>query len=578
MLETLRRLLFGSARAAPPAAVEPPDAHALLQAPRQAYAEGRKADAAQLLVAVLQAHPDLSEAHLLLGALQREFGETEDARDSYALAAHFAPQSWRPLFNLGLLELEQGRATQAMHALEGAVACSDGNAPVHNLLGAAYMAAGKIDAALEQFRGAVALDPDFAEAHSNLGYVLLRELEDYDGGARHIERAMALGPERPDTVLNWALVLQQRGDWDEALALYESLLGGDPAVHQARLNRGLLRLARGDFARGWDDYEARKALPQVRASGMQSLREWDGSDLTGLAIVVYSEQGLGDEIMFASCLPDVLRVARACVVECNPKLVSLFRRSFPQASVFPADSAETPARIAELAVEWRTLAGSLPRVFRNARADFPAHDGYLRADPARVRHWKERLASLPGRRKVGIAWRGGGASTQRSLRSIPLEQWRGVLQSAGVDFISLQYTDCSEEIAQVAGDGEALVHHWREAIDDYGETAALVSALDLVISVQTAMVHLCGALGVATWALISNTPEWRYGEAGETMPWYPTVQLLRKQRGEDWADVLGEVARRLALPGVERQNDIGMQVASRLAIGAKCTDPVKRGS
>jgi tetratricopeptide (TPR) repeat protein len=450
-----------------------------------------------------------------------------------------------------------------MHALESAVACSDGNAPVHNLLGAAYMAAGKIDAALEQFRAAVALDPDFAEAHSNLGYVLLRELEDYDGGARHIERAMALEPDRPATVLNWGLVLRQRGESDKALALYESLLAADAAFHQARLNRSLVLLARGDFVRGWDDYEARKALAQVRASGMQSLPEWDGSDLTNRGIVVYGEQGLGDEIMFASCLPDVLRVARACVVECHPKLVTLFRRSFPQASVFAADSADTSTRTAELALEWRAMAGSLPRVLRNARADFPAHTGYLRADPARVRYWKERLASLPGRRKVGISWRGGSASTQRSVRSIPLELWRGVLQSPGVDFISLQYTDCSEEIAKVASDGEARVHHWREALDDYDETAALVSALDLVVSVQTAMVHLSGALGVATWALISNTPEWRYGEAGETMPWYPTVQLLRRQGGEDWPDVLGAVEKRLAFAGSHVAcHDRGMEVAS----------------
>jgi tetratricopeptide (TPR) repeat protein len=562
MLETLRRLLFRSAPAAPRAAVEPPDAHALLQAPRQAFAEGRKADAAELLVAVLEAHPDLSEAHLLLGALQQEFGQTDDARDSYTLAAHFAPQSWRPLFNLGMLDLDEGRATQAIHALESAVACSDGTPAVHNVLGAAYMAAGKIDAALAQFRAALASDPDFAEAHTNLGYVLLREFEDYDGGRRHIERAMALEPKRPGTLLNWALVLQQCGEWDGALAVYEALLGGDPTFHQARLNRGLLRLARGDFVRGWEDYEARKALAQVRASGMQSLREWDGSDLTNRGLVVYGEQGLGDEIMFASCLPDVLRVARACVVECNPKLVSLFRRSFPQASVFPAGSAETSTRTAELAVEWRAMAGSLPRVLRSARADFPAHTGYLRADPARVRHWKERLASLPGRRKVGISWRGGSASTQRSVRSIPLEFWRGVLQLPGVDFISLQYTDCSEEIAKVASDGEARVHHWREALDDYDETAALVSALDLVVSVQTAIVHLAGALGVATWALISSTPEWRYGEAGETMPWYPAVELLRKQRGEDWTDVLGAVANRLAFaapPGTP--HDSGMEVA-----------------
>jgi tetratricopeptide (TPR) repeat protein len=550
MLGAVWRLLFGGASPARPAAPQRPDAQALLQPAAQAISDGRKADAVLLLDSVLRAHPDLPEAHLLLGTLQHERGETDDARDSYTLAAHFAPQSWRPLYNLGLLELEQGRATHAIRALENAVACGDGNARVHNSLGAAYMAARRLDAALEQFRRAIELDPAFAEAHSNLGYVLLRELEDYDGGARHIERAMALEPGRPATALNWGLVLQHRGESDEALALYDRLLGADPAFHEARLNRGLARLARGDFAQGWDDYEARKALAPESGAGLPVAPEWDGSDLADRGIVVYAEQGLGDEIMFASCLPDVVRAARACIVECNPKLVALFRRSFPQASVFATGSAQTALRAAELGAQWRTLIGSLPRFVRHARADFPAHTGYLRADPARVRHWKERLARLPGRRKVGISWRGGAPSTQRSVRSIPLEQWRGVLQLRDVDFISLQYTDCSHEIASVARDGQACVHHWREALDDYDETAALVSALDLVISVQTATVHLCGALGVTTWALISDTPEWRYCESGDTMPWYPSVRLLRKQRSEEWPDVLAEVAKCLAPAGV----------------------------
>jgi ADP-heptose:LPS heptosyltransferase len=196
------------------------------------------------------------------------------------------------------------------------------------------------------------------------------------------------------------------------------------------------------------------------------------------------------------------------------------------------------------------MIGSVPRFLRTAGSDFPAHTGYLRTRPARVAYWKERLAALPGRSKVGISWRGGAPSTRRSLRSIPLDEWRGVLRLRGVDFVSLQYTECGDEIADLARTADVRVHHWTEALADYEETAALVSALDLVISVQTAVVHLAGALGVPTWALVPETPEWRYGERGDTMPWYPSVKLVRKQRGEDWSGVLARVEERLA-PALE---------------------------
>jgi tetratricopeptide (TPR) repeat protein len=539
MLKALRRF-FGGVAPSPPVPAPPVDVEALLEAPARAAAQGRADDAIASLEAVLREHPDLAQAHLLLGTLLHRRGEIEDARDSYTLAAHYAPGSALAQFHLGLLEVEQGRLTAAFSALERALALGGVDARVHNALGAAHSKAGDFESAVLQFRRAVALEPGFAEAHSNLGYVLFREIEDYAAGAAHIEQAMALEPERPATRLNWAMVLQQRGRGEEALAVYDRLIEADPAFDEARLNRGLIRLARGEFAAGWQDYEARKALAPVPTADDGD--EWDGSDLRDSTIALYGEQGIGDEIMFASCVPDVVRTARRCVIHCNPRLVGLFRRSFPRATVVAAGAQASP----EPRPRWRAMIGSVPRFLRTARADFPAHAGYLRADPARAAYWKERLAALPGRRKIGISWRGGAPSTRRSLRSIPLDEWSRVLRLDGVDFVSLQYTDCGDEIAELARAADVRVHHWPETLADYEETAALASALDLVISVQTAVVHLAGALGVATWALVPETAEWRYGEHAETMPWYPSVKLIRKQRGEDWSGVLARVEARLA--------------------------------
>jgi hypothetical protein len=318
------------------------------------------------------------------------------------------------------------------------------------------------------------------------------------------------------------------------------LLAVDPELPQARLNRALICLARGDFTRGWEDYEARRALPGLAEVAEGGAIEWDGSDLAGRSLLIKPEQGLGDEIMFASCIPDVLRMTAKCGIRCHPKLLRLFQRSFPEAEVLPADSASGGR-------SWDRVVsiGSLPRFLRRSLDAFPAHDGYLRADAARIAHWKARLAALPGTRKVGLSWRGGLPSTRRSLRSIPLEEWIDVLRIPGVDFVSLQYTDCAVEIDEAAQRAGVAIHVWKDALADYDETAALVSAVDLVISVQTSIVHLAGALGAPAWALIAEVPEWRYGEDGETLPWYPSVKLLRRRAGEDWRRVLAQVAAKL---------------------------------
>jgi ADP-heptose:LPS heptosyltransferase len=190
----------------------------------------------------------------------------------------------------------------------------------------------------------------------------------------------------------------------------------------------------------------------------------------------------------------------------------------------------------------RVPIGSLPRFLRKEGGAFPRHTGYLTADAQRVAAWRDRLDALPGRKKVGLSWRGGLATTRRSVRSIELPQWLGLLKNEGVAFVSLQYGEPGGEIEALVREHGVVVHHWPEAIDDYDETAALVTALDIVVSVQTAIVHLAGALGKPVWALIPHVAEWRYGAAGEGMPWYPSVRLFRQARASDWDGVLARVA------------------------------------
>ncbi|RPI48731.1 MAG: hypothetical protein EHM59_00630 [Betaproteobacteria bacterium] len=186
-------------------------------------------------------------------------------------------------------------------------------------------------------------------------------------------------------------------------------------------------------------------------------------------------------------------------------------------------------------------AGSLPLYFRRRLEDFPRHHGYLRAAPERIAHWRQRLASLGPGLKVGLSWVGGALKTRRALRSIGLPQLSPVLRSPGAHFVSLQYTRCEADIDAFTRDSGIAIHHWPEAIADYDETAALVSALDLVISVTTSIVHLAGALGKPAWILVPTVAEWRYLRSGCSMPWYPSVRLHRQAVLGDWVPVVEEI-------------------------------------
>jgi hypothetical protein len=345
---------------------------------------------------------------------------------------------------------------------------------------------------------------------------------------------------------NWTMVLQQQGRFQEAVDVAEKLLSEEPNLHEVRFNRGVVLLTRGEFREGWRDYEARKHLRDFRPSRMP-WPHWDGSPLDGKTIYVCGEQGLGDQIMFASCLPDVISRAQRCVIACTPKLEKLFKRSFPAADVVVSGKAGAGGKTSPVpeGIDYQVAMGSLPGSFRTSDAAFPRHSGYLRAEPSRVEYWAERLNGLGSGLKVGISWRGGLSSTRRSLRSIALDEWLPILRRTGAHYISLQYTDCGEEIKAVQTKHGIVVHHWQEAIDDYDETAALVSSLDLVITVQTALAHLAGALGKTAWVMIAAVPEWRYMASGDTMPWYPALCLFRQDAPGDWARVIDTVADRL---------------------------------
>lgn len=505
-------------------------------------------------------------------------GRAQQAEAAYREALEADPRHLEAWIRLGELLRLGARLEESLACLERAVELDEESAAAQMALGMALRDKGRTRAAVERFELALRLDPDSAQAYQQLGEILRYENRIGEAEQRFRDGLKAR-PGEPRLLVDLGLALGDQMRYDEAFACIEQALARDARWPVALAAKGILmdltgksaqaeqllgaaleaapgdadlgynlaicRLRHARFAEGWQGFELRRQKENfVGRYRRFPFPEWQGEALEGKTILVYPEQGLGDEIMYASCIPELEARARHVVLECNPKLGELFARSFPRSTVI--------ARQRTMANDWvnhlepppglQSPIGSLPLRFRTRVEDFPAHRGYLAANAAKVAKWRSRLDALGPGRKVGLSWQGGVGHTGRARRSFTLEALLPVLRLPGVQFVSLQYTPeaVAETQALLARHGVA-VHHWQEAIDDYDETAALVCALESVLTVCTAIVHLTGALGRPALVMVPFGSDWRYGASGDRMPWYPSVRLVRQSRIGDWSDVLATV-------------------------------------
>lgn len=539
---------------------------------------GRGAEADRALERVAAQRPEDPTLPELLGARALARQEPEAAVRWFERAIDAAPAPSAALHsNLGLACLRAGRLDDAIDALETAIHFDSAFAPAHLNLGLAFAEARQWPESEAAFARALELRPEDVHAFIGLGKTLHKQYR-LEEALLALEQAVSLAPASHESWVRLGLVLRDLGRYKDAAAAFERALSGDGAASalakvglglvaldflrvdealalfdealasgagvdaEAKWNITCARLLAGDWEHAWEYYDLRW-LAQV-ARRPFGYPEWAGGDLRGRTLLAYAEQGLGDEIMFASCYPELSGHVGHLVIDCAPKLERLFRRSFPTATVLGSSQASPPDWLRDPPhIDVQAAAGTIASRLRRSAASFPAHSGYLRADPERVAYWRARLDALGPGRKVGVSWRGGTRLTRTRLRSMPLSDWAPILGLRGAAFVSLQYhPDAGEEAAAVRRDHGLAVHHWPEALEDYDETAALVAALDVVVSVCTAIIHLGGALGRPVRVIVPSSPEWRYGLRGNRMPWYPSVRLYRQAAAGDWSGVLAQVA------------------------------------
>ena len=326
---------------------------------------------------------------------------------------------------------------------------------------------------------------------------------------------------------NYGSLYIEAGTPHQAIEIYDKALALDPQLEHAHWNMSMSLLELGKWDRAWDAYEWGLKQGSRIDRKIADAPYWDGTK--GKTVAVYGEQGIGDEIMFASMIPDLMKDANV-IFECHTRLKTLFENSFGVKCYGTREDADIKWP-ENHKIDYRISIGSLGKFYRRSKEAFPGTP-YLKTTP------------LPkgDKFRVGISWTGGRVAKRVRLRTVPLSWWKSILNVPNVEFVSLQYTDCAEEIKLVEKEGYSIRQFGEVTEFDYNETAKLVASCDLVISVCTSVIHLAGALGVPCWVMTPSRPAWRYGYEGP-MPWYRSVRLYRQPKGdvETWIPVIQKI-------------------------------------
>jgi len=530
----------------------------------------------------LSLQPGLAAARFNLAQAYRLRGRITEAVAELRHGLMLDQTNVEARLRLAELLTQQRQLAEAAEHYRAALRMRPGQAEVHVNLGVILQKLQDIEGAIAQYRTALELQPDLAEAHFNLGNAL-KTLDRFTEAQACYERALEIDPEFALACNNLGVLLQEKNRLDEAIALFRRAMAINPALTEPWINlakaareqlrladaleavghaiqiqpeapephwdRALMWLTLGDFTHGWPEYELRWQGGAGLVQRNFNLPRWEGQPLAGKTILIYAEQGIGDELMFASCFPDVIQRAGHVIIDCAPRLAALFKRSFPQANIHGGAQNDDPGWLGDMpAVDFQIAAGSLPLHLRNSLADFPIHSGYLKPDPALLKRWAERYAQLGQGIKVGISWRGGHIS-QAHKRSTTLDQWQAILRTSGIQWINLQYGSPAQEINDVHEQFGITIHDWEDAdpLTDLDNFAAQIAALDLVISVDNSTVHMTGALGVPVWVLQPYSADWRWLLEREDSHWYPSVRQIRQPARGNWASVLRNAEQQLVL-------------------------------
>ena len=446
-------------------------------------------------------------------ALHRQ-GRLEKAEEKYLLALNENFDDWQALLFLGTLYLQRNVIPLAAECLMRSIDVNKESFESWNNLGNCFKTVNR--------------EPDAKACWDKCLSIVGKGNEDY-----------------ADVYNNISTLFINSGTPKEAEEYAKKALELCPGHYDANWNLGLAWLEQGMFKEGFSQYHwGFKTKNRMMRDLGDQVKYWNGE--RNKIVSVWGEQGIGDEILFSSMIPELQKISKEVIFECHPRLIKIFRESFPGVILYGTRKDQVIGWNKDHKnIEYKTIIGDLARHFRSDIKDFPTKPSYLKATPDRIEFYQQKLSKLGNRKKIGISWTGGYTKTRKDYRSIPLEQWEPILRN-DCDFISLQYTpEAYATVADIEDRYDLKIHHWPSAVhnDDYNETAALVSALDLVITVNTSAHHLAGALGKKCWTLTPVGKAWRYWSPdGHSNPWYPSVHQYQQEEQGNWKPVIEQVA------------------------------------
>jgi tetratricopeptide (TPR) repeat protein len=486
--------------------------------------------AVHLIERLIACDPNSSDAHNNLGVALNGLDRPDEAAAHFENAVALEPERAEAHYNLGRARKRLGRLAQARECYERAVALQPDYAEAHNAL-AVVLASSDPERALGSFRRAIAARPAYPDAHNNMG-IALQELGRHEEAVASYRQVLALKPDHVDAYNNLGLSLRDLNRHEEALRCFETALAIKPDHVDAHVNEALVRLALGDYATGWKKYAwrlhtANFSKGRKRPAQPLWLGQWD---IAGKTILLHGEQGLGDTIEFARYVPLVAQRGARIVLAVQRPLTALMG-TLKGASVVRGQGEPVPP------FDGFCPLPSLPLVFNTTLETIPADVPYLAAPADRLAKWRPVMDALAGPR-VGLMWTRGPSPHDR--RSLPLHLLLPLLELRGIQFVALQkeLPDAEAALFQSTGVPSFL----GERLHDLADTAAIIAMLDLVITIDTSIAHVAGAMGKPTWVVLPFSADWRWLRHRSDSPWYPTARLFRQPAPGDWPSVVTQVA------------------------------------
>ena len=493
----------------------------------EAFARGNFATAAQAFRDVIELHPDVGELHINLGAALKSAGDFDSAEAAYRDAIKLLPKNALAWFNLGNLLRDIKKDEEALKAFRKADMLQPGTPEILNNLGTQFYDMGAIEEALKNYDAALSCRPQFADAMTNRGNALQR-LCRMDEAEHALTEALAIEPGNPVFNLNMSAFRAAAGQHDQALEFAEKAITLDPNYIEAHLKKASLLIQQGQLRKGLALYEKRWAIQNWHAlPNKLDAKRWSGEALHGKSLIVWNEQGFGDAIMYARYLKDLSDRADKLTVMCEPTLHNLLGRRLSTEVEFIGLDDTAPKS------DFHVSMMSLPHHFDASLKNLKTGSAYLVPEQGDVDKWRDSLTNAA--LHVGLIWAGNPKQSHDYSRSLNPELISPILDSPHIQFHNL--------LVGPRGDlwRDERLHDPRKCLKSFDDSAAYMSALDLVISVDSAPAHLAGAIGKKTWVLLSFDPDTRYFLGRDDSPWYPEMTLYRQKNPGDWGPVIDQI-------------------------------------